>query len=56
MKIKKGRLNECFAFIPSLDLSWVRTHKGHIYILSLAWLYWYIEIRKFPNKWQNIEQ
>lgn len=44
MKIKTGRLIECFVFLPTLNLSWVRTLKGNIYFLQFAWLYWYIQV------------
>jgi len=45
MKIKAGKLRECVAFLPSLNLSWVRTFKETIYIIQFGWLYWYIEVR-----------
>lgn len=52
MRITTGKLTECFAFLPSLNLSWVRTSKGNIYFLQLAWLYWYIQIcQKNFNKY-----
>lgn len=44
--ITAGKIFECFAFLPSLNLSWMRTTKGNIYILQFAWLYWYIEVRQ----------
>lgn len=45
MKITAGEIFECFVFLPSLNLSWVRASKGRIYFLQLAWLYWYIQVR-----------
>ena len=49
MKIKTGKLIECFAFLPSLNLSWVRTCRGTIHILQFGWLYWYIQVHQ--NLW-----
>lgn len=51
MKIKTGKLRECFAFLPSLNLNWVRTSKGTIYILQFGWLYWYIQIQSNLDKY-----
>ncbi len=58
MRIKTGKLVECFAILPSLNLSWVRTTKMTIYILQFAWLYWYIELRQNYNRyglWKNYQ-
>lgn len=43
MKISVGKVVECFVFLPTLGLSWIKTSKGNVYSLSLAWLFWYIE-------------
>lgn len=51
MKIKTGKLIECFAFLPSLNLSWVRTCRGTIYILQFGWLYWYIQVTSKLDKY-----
>ena len=51
MKITAGKIFECFAFLPSLNLSWMRTTKGNIYFLQFGWLYWYIELRQNFNKY-----
>lgn len=48
MEIKAGRLIECFVFLPTLNLSWVRTLKRNIYFLQFTWLYWYIQVQ--PKK------
>lgn len=44
MKIKTGKLKECFVFLPALHLSWIETPKGTIYYLQLGWIFWYIQI------------
>lgn len=44
MIIKTGKLVECFAFLPSLHLNWVKTSKKIIYILQFGWLHWYIQV------------
>ena len=46
MKITVGKLAECFAFLPSLNLSWIRTSIGTIYFLQFGWLYWYIQVQQ----------
>lgn len=51
MKIKTGKLIECFAFLPSLNLSWVRTCRGTIHILQFRWLYWYIQVNQNLDKY-----
>lgn len=51
MKIKTGRLVECFAFLPSLNLHWMRTLKGTIHTLQFAWLYWYIDVQQNFDKY-----
>lgn len=51
MKITAGKIFECFVFLPSLNLSWVRASKGNIYFLQLAWLYWYIQVRLKLDKY-----
>jgi len=45
MKITAGKIFECFVFLPSLNLSWVRVSKGNIYFLQFGWLLWYIQVR-----------
>ena len=44
MKIKTGKLRECFAFLPTLNLNWIETSKGVIYYLQLGWAFWYIQL------------
>lgn len=44
MRIKIGKLRECFAFLPTLHLNWIETPKGMIYYLQLGWAFWYIQI------------
>lgn len=51
MKIKTGRLTECFAFLPSLNLNWARFHKGNVYFLQFGWLYWYIQVQSNLDKY-----
>ena len=42
MEIKFGKLIECIAISPNLNLSWVKFSKGTIYYIQFAWLFWYI--------------
>lgn len=51
MKLTTGRIIEGFAILPSLNLSWVRTPKGTIHFLQLAWLYWYIQVQQNFDKY-----
>lgn len=44
MEIKRGKLIECFAITPNLNLSWMRFQKETAYYIQLAWLRWYIEL------------
>lgn len=44
MTIKIGKLTECFAILPTLNLNWFKTSKGTIYYLQLGWIFWYIDI------------
>lgn len=50
MKVTTGKLTECFAFLPSLSLTWMESYKGNMYFLQFAWLYWYIECHIKLNK------
>ncbi len=43
MKIAVGKVVECFVFLPTLTLNWIKTNEGSIYFLQLVWLFWYIE-------------
>lgn len=44
MKIKRGKLIECFAITPNFNFSWMRFPKGTVYHIQLAWLRWYITL------------
>ena len=44
MKIKRGKLIECFAITPNFNFSWMRFQKGAVYYIQLAWLRWYINL------------
>lgn len=44
MEIDCGRLIECFAITPSVNLSWVKTTKGTLYYFQVAWGFWYIQL------------
>lgn len=48
MKVKVGRLIECFCFFPSLNINWMTTNwvktgeYKKIYDIQFTWLLWYI--------------
>ena len=44
MEIKFGKLIECIAISPNLNLSWVKFSKGTIYYIQFAWIRWYIQL------------
>ena len=44
MKIKTGKFNKCFGFLPTLYLIWIKTSKGTIYYLQSGWAFWFIQI------------
>ena len=52
MEIKKGKMVECFAITPNINLSWIKFSGTNIYYLQFAWLFWYIT---FATKRLNYE-
>lgn len=50
MKTTIGKVTECFVFLPTLSLSWLKSSKGNVYFLELAWLVWYIECSTLSDR------
>lgn len=42
MEIKKGKLIECFAVTPNINVSWIKLTDTNVYYIQFAWLFWYI--------------
>ena len=43
MKIKYGKLNDCFAIIPHIDIKWIIHPRFKLYYIQFAWLLWCTE-------------
>ena len=42
MEIKKGKMVECFAVTPNVNVSWIKLTDTNVYYIQFAWLFWYI--------------
>lgn len=44
MKVRYGKLNDCFAIIPHIDIKWIFHSQFKLYYIQFAWLLWCEEI------------
>ena len=42
MEIKKGKMVECFAVTPNINVSWLKFNSTNVYCIHFVWLFWYI--------------
>lgn len=53
MKVKAGKLKECFVIVPSLSFSWVGLSSGRMYYIQLTWICWYIYLGLYKKYSDN---
>ena len=42
MEIRKGKMVECFAVTPNINVSWLKITGTSVYYIQFAWLFWHI--------------
>ena len=50
MKVTYGKLNDCFAIIPHVDVKWVIHPQFKLYYIRFAWLLCGVDIDIFYKK------
>lgn len=53
MEIKKGKMVECFAVTPTINVSWIKFPDTNVYYLQFAWLFWYINFAYKKSRWKR---